>query len=139
MAMAGLGANRPISPTIEPGHSFATITDHISTIVLRKKTPIGWLIGYVIAFVMARAFENELYRVPLVVATALLAFEELLTRKDLKGRISLLTEMRDTMGLALLAQGADPVARDMAVFLEQQLCSHLADTAAFCAQPPPVA
>ena len=37
------------SPTIEPGHSFATITDHISTIVLRRKTPIGWLIGFLIS------------------------------------------------------------------------------------------
>jgi molybdopterin-containing oxidoreductase family membrane subunit len=37
------------TPTIEPGHSFATITDHISTIVLRKKTPLGWLIGFMIA------------------------------------------------------------------------------------------
>jgi molybdopterin-containing oxidoreductase family membrane subunit len=33
-------------PTLEPGHSYASITDHISTIVLRKKTPIGWLIGF---------------------------------------------------------------------------------------------
>ncbi len=37
------------APTIEPGHSFATITDHISTIVLRKKTPLGWLIGFLIS------------------------------------------------------------------------------------------
>ncbi len=36
------------------------------------------------------------------------SFEELLSRPDLKGRISLLTEMRDTMGLIMLAQGADP-------------------------------
>jgi len=36
------------------------------------------------------------------------SFDELLTRSDLKGRISLLTEMRDTMGLLLLAEGADP-------------------------------
>lgn len=36
------------------------------------------------------------------------SFEELLTRKDLKGRISLLTEMRDTMGFLLLIGGADP-------------------------------
>lgn len=36
------------------------------------------------------------------------SFDELLTRPDLKGRISLLTEMRDTMGLLLLAEGADP-------------------------------
>lgn len=35
-------------------------------------------------------------------------FTELLTRADLKGRITLLTEMRDTMGLIMLSQGADP-------------------------------
>ncbi|MCW2747685.1 MAG: transporter substrate-binding protein, partial [Nocardioidaceae bacterium] len=36
------------------------------------------------------------------------SFSELLTRPDLKGRISLLTEMRDTMGFMLLINGADP-------------------------------
>jgi spermidine/putrescine transport system substrate-binding protein len=36
------------------------------------------------------------------------SFEELLTRKDLKGRISLLTELNDTMGFMLMVQGADP-------------------------------
>lgn len=36
------------------------------------------------------------------------SFEELLSRPDLKGRVSLLTEMRDTMGLIMLSQGADP-------------------------------
>ena len=35
-------------------------------------------------------------------------FEELLTRDDLKGRISLLTEMRDTMGFMLKVTGSDP-------------------------------
>ena len=35
-------------------------------------------------------------------------FDELLTRSDLKGRISLLTEMRDTMGLTMLSEGIDP-------------------------------
>jgi spermidine/putrescine transport system substrate-binding protein len=33
---------------------------------------------------------------------------ELLTRPDLKGKVSVLTEMRDTMGLVLLALGYDP-------------------------------
>ncbi|WNM24137.1 spermidine/putrescine ABC transporter substrate-binding protein [Demequina capsici] len=33
---------------------------------------------------------------------------ELLTRADLKGKVTMLTEMRDTMGLLLLADGADP-------------------------------
>ncbi len=33
---------------------------------------------------------------------------ELLTRPDLKGKVTVLTEMRDTMGLILLDQGKDP-------------------------------
>lgn len=36
------------------------------------------------------------------------SFSELISRKDLKGRVTLLTEMRDTMGFMLLADGADP-------------------------------
>ena len=34
--------------------------------------------------------------------------DELLTRPDLKGKVTMLTEMRDTMGLILLSDGADP-------------------------------
>jgi molybdopterin-containing oxidoreductase family membrane subunit len=30
------------SPTVEPGHTFASVTDHISSIVLRKRMPFGW-------------------------------------------------------------------------------------------------
>jgi spermidine/putrescine transport system substrate-binding protein len=36
------------------------------------------------------------------------SFEELLTRDDLKGRVTLLSEMRDTMGFMLKVTGADP-------------------------------
>jgi spermidine/putrescine transport system substrate-binding protein len=36
------------------------------------------------------------------------SFEELITRDDLKGRITLLSEMRDTMGFMLKVVGADP-------------------------------
>jgi spermidine/putrescine transport system substrate-binding protein len=36
------------------------------------------------------------------------SFSDLMTRSDLKGRISLLSEMRDTMGFMLLMNGADP-------------------------------
>jgi Ni/Fe-hydrogenase subunit HybB-like protein len=39
-------------PTVEPGHSFASVTDHISSIVLRKKTPIGWFIGFGISCIL---------------------------------------------------------------------------------------
>ncbi len=36
------------------------------------------------------------------------SFEELLTRPDLKGKIDLLSEMRDTMLFLLLMEGSDP-------------------------------
>lgn len=36
------------------------------------------------------------------------SFSELLTREDLKGSVTLLTEMRDTMGFMLAVVGADP-------------------------------
>ena len=40
--------------------------------------------------------------------TEVKSFTELLTRSDLKGKITLLTEMRDTMGFMLRTVGADP-------------------------------
>jgi len=39
-----------------------------------------------------------------------LSWEQLLTRPDLKGKIELGTEMRDTMGLTMLMMGKDPAA-----------------------------
>jgi Ni/Fe-hydrogenase subunit HybB-like protein len=33
-------------PVIEPGYTFATITDKISTIVLSRPTSLGWLLGF---------------------------------------------------------------------------------------------
>jgi len=38
-------------PLIEPGHSYATVSDHISAIVLTKKTPKTWLLGFGISFI----------------------------------------------------------------------------------------
>ncbi len=38
------------TPVIAPGHTFATITDKISAIVLTRKTPVGWFVGFAIAF-----------------------------------------------------------------------------------------
>ncbi len=37
------------SPTVEPGHTFASVTDHISSIVLRKKMPLLWSIVFAIS------------------------------------------------------------------------------------------
>ena len=40
------------SPIIGPGHTFATITDKISSIVLTRPTSDGWYIGFGIAFLI---------------------------------------------------------------------------------------
>ncbi len=55
------GANIPeerrgapvIAPVIAPGHTFASVTDKISTIVLHRRTSRGWLVGFAIAFLLA--------------------------------------------------------------------------------------
>jgi hypothetical protein len=39
-------------PVIEPGHTFDTVTDTISHTVLTKKTPLGWFLGFGIAFAL---------------------------------------------------------------------------------------
>jgi molybdopterin-containing oxidoreductase family membrane subunit len=40
------------APVIEPGYTFASITEKISSIVLTKRTPRGWFIGFSIAFLL---------------------------------------------------------------------------------------
>ena len=63
--------------------------------------------------------ENTEYAVPWQTGFAGIAFngnvtpevrtvDELLTRRDLRGKVTMLSEMRDTMGLLLLNQGSDP-------------------------------
>jgi Ni/Fe-hydrogenase subunit HybB-like protein len=39
-------------PVLEPGYTFAAVTDKISSIVLRKRTTAGWLLGFGISFFM---------------------------------------------------------------------------------------
>src|SRR5437588_8304013 len=39
-------------PVIEPGHTFASVTDKISAIVLKRKTPLGWFIGFALSFLL---------------------------------------------------------------------------------------
>src|SRR5437773_3693304 len=45
-----VGAGTP--PVIAPGHTFGSVTDKISSIVLTRKTPIGWWLGFGVAFLM---------------------------------------------------------------------------------------
>jgi Ni/Fe-hydrogenase subunit HybB-like protein len=37
-------------PVIEPGHTFASVTDHISAIVLKRRTPRFWWVGAFVSF-----------------------------------------------------------------------------------------
>src|SRR5438552_368771 len=49
-------------PTVEPGHTFASITDHISSIVTRKKMPIVWVIGFGISCVLMMVLGTAIAR-----------------------------------------------------------------------------
>lgn len=42
----------PQTPVLGPGHTFASVTDKISSIVLQRRTPRGWMIGFGIAFAL---------------------------------------------------------------------------------------
>jgi Ni/Fe-hydrogenase subunit HybB-like protein len=44
------------APMLEPGHTYASVTDQISAIVLTRRTPIGWFIGFGISFTLLMAF-----------------------------------------------------------------------------------
>jgi len=39
-------------PVIGPGHTFASVTDKIASIALSRRTPIGWFIGFGLAFMV---------------------------------------------------------------------------------------
>jgi molybdopterin-containing oxidoreductase family membrane subunit len=47
-------AQRP--PVLEPGHTYASVTDAIASIVLRRRTPYGWLVGFAISFMLLMVF-----------------------------------------------------------------------------------
>ncbi len=40
------------APVIEPGHTFASVTDKISAIVLTRPTSLGWFAGFGVAFMI---------------------------------------------------------------------------------------
>jgi Ni/Fe-hydrogenase subunit HybB-like protein len=42
-------------PVIEPGHTFASITDKISSLVLTGRTPRHWLVGFALSFFLLMA------------------------------------------------------------------------------------
>ena len=40
----------PVSPVIEPGYTYTSVTDKISAIVLTRPTSLGWVAGFALAF-----------------------------------------------------------------------------------------
>jgi Ni/Fe-hydrogenase subunit HybB-like protein len=48
---AVVGTGTP--PVIAPGHTFGSVTDKISAIVLARRTPLGWYAGFGVAFLLA--------------------------------------------------------------------------------------
>jgi molybdopterin-containing oxidoreductase family membrane subunit len=43
--------NEP-SPVIAPGYTFGSVTDKISSIVLARRTPLGWYAGFLVSFLL---------------------------------------------------------------------------------------
>jgi len=39
-------------PIVGPGHTFGSVTDRISTMVLQRRTPIGWWLGFATGFAL---------------------------------------------------------------------------------------
>jgi len=39
-------------PVLAPGHTFATVTDKISAIVLSRRTTLGWVMGFGIGLLL---------------------------------------------------------------------------------------
>jgi Ni/Fe-hydrogenase subunit HybB-like protein len=43
---------QPVSPVIEPGHTYASVTEKISAIVLTRPTSLGWVAGFALTFTL---------------------------------------------------------------------------------------
>ena len=52
----------PVLPVIEPGHTYATITDKISAIVLAREAPRIWYVGFAISFVFVMLLFYQIVR-----------------------------------------------------------------------------
>ncbi len=55
-------------PVLEPGHTYATVTDQISSIVLTRHTPRSWLGGFIVALGLLMLF---LYATAYLLATGI--------------------------------------------------------------------
>jgi Ni/Fe-hydrogenase subunit HybB-like protein len=57
---------RPSAPLLAPGHTYASVTDHISAIVLAGRTPRGWYIGFGLAFTLVMVLLYAIGRLLLI-------------------------------------------------------------------------
>lgn len=55
-----------LPPVIEPGYTYASITDKIAALVLTRRTPRSWFVGFAISFLLVMVF---LFAVAYVVST----------------------------------------------------------------------
>ena len=46
------GQEQPGPPVLEPGYTYASVTDKISAITLSRGTPRGWWMGFGLAFLL---------------------------------------------------------------------------------------
>ncbi|HLA12298.1 MAG TPA: NrfD/PsrC family molybdoenzyme membrane anchor subunit, partial [Pyrinomonadaceae bacterium] len=53
-------------PVVEPGLTFASVTDKISSIVLKRKTPLGWFIGFAISFALFQLMMLSIFQLVFV-------------------------------------------------------------------------
>ena len=53
----------PRAPVIEPGHTYASVTDQISAIVLTRRTPKGWLLAMAFASTLVLVLMASVYQV----------------------------------------------------------------------------
>lgn len=54
-SMAEVPAPVDETPVLEPGHTYASVTDQISSIVLTRKTSRGWVLGFALSFTLMMA------------------------------------------------------------------------------------
>lgn len=73
-------------PVIEPGYTFASVTEKISAIVLRRRTPRGWIIGFGLSFVLFMALVVTIENVDPVVTAEVGAARVGNALADLPGR-----------------------------------------------------
>ncbi len=52
VADAGVVSQHVAPPVIEPGHTFESVTDKISSIVLTRRTGYAWIFGFLISFLL---------------------------------------------------------------------------------------